>query len=133
SQPRACSSPSAGSVTSSDMGAPVRQEEDRGTDPHRPAEPATRLILDQGCSSYRSQTLTVPSQDALARRLPSGLKHTPPTRSMYPSRSMCPWRVRIASPVRASHTFTVPSSQAVAIRLPSGLKQTPAAEVCPVA
>src|SRR5262249_6793930 len=68
------------------------------------------------------QTLTVLSSPVLARRLPSGLKTTLWTRSVWPL------RVRISSPVPASHTFTSPglldSPPALASRLPSGLKTT---------
>src|SRR5205807_124904 len=48
-----------------------------------------------------SQILTVPSEEALARRLPSGLKTTLLTGSV------CPLKVSVSWPVAASQTFAV--------------------------
>src|SRR5436190_1624557 len=74
-----------------------------------------------------SHTFTVLSHEALARRLPSGLKHTPLTSAV------CPVRVTACWPVAASHTFTVPSAEALARRLPSWLKLTPLTlSACPL-
>src|ERR1700683_5420941 len=78
-------------------------------------------------SLSRDHTFTVWSLEALARRLPSGLKQTPHTLAE------CPLRVRSSFPFSASHTITVLSALALARRLPSGLKQTLlTGEVCPL-
>src|SRR5579864_9449827 len=58
-----------------------------------------------GCTSH---TFTVWSLEALARRLPSGLKQT------LLRRSVCPLRVRSSCPFSASYTFTVLSQPALA-------------------
>src|SRR5207248_2599912 len=62
---------------------------------------------------------TVPSLDALARRLPSGLKATQATGPV------CPVRTISCFPSAVSHNVTALSSDALARRLPSGLKATP--------
>src|SRR5262249_60795740 len=51
-----------------------------------------------------SHTFTVPLTEALARRRPSGLNHTPETATV------CTWE-RSSWPVCASHTFTSPRSR----------------------
>ncbi len=61
------------------------------------------MVLVQRCFGRR-QTFTVPSQLALARRLPSGLKLTLVTLPEWPLRQ------RLSLPVWASQTFTVWSS-----------------------
>src|SRR5262245_30576186 len=65
-------------------------------------------------SGVASHILTVPSSEALARRLPSGLKHTLRTLPVCPLRDSASW------PVCASHTWTVRPARALARRLPSG-------------
>src|SRR5436190_1927174 len=67
-----------------------------------------------------SHNFTASSSDALARRLPSGLKATLWT---FP---VCPLKVKTTFSLAKSHTFTVPSHDALARRLPSGLKAAPA-------
>src|SRR5229473_1716559 len=75
--------------------------------------------------------LTVLSQEALARRLPSGLKATLCTQLVCPLRESSSW------PVCASHTFTSPgllnSPPPETMRLPSGLNATLLTSlVCPL-
>src|SRR5262249_13203546 len=66
-----------------------------------------------------SHTLTVLSQLALARRLPSGLKASLPTLPVWP------WRVKWGSPgLVTSQTLTVWSQPPEASRVPSGLNTT---------
>ena len=83
------------------------------------------------CPVAASHTLTVRSQPAEARRLPSGLNAklvTPgldvtlltPGLKAFP----CPVRMREACPVAAFHTLTGPSIPAEASRFPSGQKAT---------
>ena len=66
-----------------------------------------------------SQTFTVPSAKAMARRLLSGDQAT------RPMLEACPFRMNVSSPFSASQTLTVWSEEAVAT-LPSGLHATPA-------
>src|SRR5262249_8111068 len=97
---------------------------------------------DSSCPVWASHTFTPPSsrlvsasipEEETARRMPSGLKHTPLTGPV------CPRRVRTSFPVWASHTFTsqglsgTSPPEALARRLPSALKHTELTEcLCPV-
>ena len=66
----------------------------------------------------KSQTRTVRSQLALARRAPSGLKLSAHTESPWPRMAVN------SSPVATSQTLTVPAWLADARRVPSGLNAT---------
>src|SRR5262249_7667545 len=69
-------------------------------------------------SGRPSQTRTVPSMEALARRRLSGAQLTLQTLLVCPLSEMAPF------PVGASRTFTAPSQEAPARRGPSGPQLT---------
>ena len=79
------------------------------------------------CRSYGGSTSrpvagshwrTVPSEDAVTKRAPSGLN------AALVTLLACPRQVATSAPVAASHTRAVLSSPPVASRAPSGLKAT---------
>ena len=80
--------------------------------------PVCPLSVSSSWPVAASQSLTVWSPLAEARRLPSGLNATPVTLPV------CPLSVSSSWPVAASQSLTVWSSLAEASRLPSGLNDT---------
>jgi hypothetical protein len=79
-----------------------------------------KLLRVLASSVAASQTRTVWSEEALARRMPSGgLKATLRTARVCPRRA-----ARTSWPLSASQTRTVSSEEALARRRPSGLKAT---------